>query len=201
MGSYVSRWFDPDILKAILGMGLLAIAYSLLRSPTVEVVKLLNENATKDKDAESSGGTRLVAADGEVFNYKVCGKWLGMVTASVGGFFTGMISTGLGELNSYFLLEKCKVPARVAVATSVFTVALTALSAATGHAIHIFQSGPDVLKQVFSFVIFTIPGVLVGGQIGPALSSRVSQHVLEKSLGILFILVSILTLGQLLLSR
>ena len=139
----------------------------------------------------------LTSAEGEQFVYKVCEKGMGAIVAAVGGFFTGMISTGLGELNSYFLLERCKVPSKVAVATSVFAVAFTALAAATGHVIQFLGSGPEVINQVFSFVIFTVPGVMIGGQIGPAFSSRVPQHVLEKVLGILFILISALTLGQL----
>jgi hypothetical protein len=31
-----------------------------------------------------------------------------------------MISTGLGELNGYLLLQSCRVPSKVAVATSAF---------------------------------------------------------------------------------
>lgn len=199
LGSFVSNWFDPNILKAILGLGLLAIAYSLLRSPHSEQDDSSGQPATADKREVPPGATTLTAADGETFVYQDCGKWFGRMVAAVGGFFTGMISTGLGELNSYFLLERCKVPSKVAVATSVFSVALTALAAATGHMIQFLGSGPEVLNQVFSFVIFTIPGVIIGGQIGPAFSSRVPQHTLEKTLGILFVLIAALTLGQLIL--
>ena len=53
--------------------------------------------------------------------------------AGTGGLFVGLISTGLGELNGYFLLRRCRVPSRVAVAIGVFIVAFTALSAAAGH--------------------------------------------------------------------
>lgn len=53
----------------------------------------------------------------------------GRLIAGVGGLFVGMISTGLGELNGYFLLQRCRVPSKVSVATSIFVVALTALSA------------------------------------------------------------------------
>ena len=38
-----------------------------------------------------------------------------------------MISTGLGEMNGYFLLQRCKVPSRVSVATNVSVVAVAAL--------------------------------------------------------------------------
>ena len=50
------------------------------------------------------------------------------------------------------------------------------------------------MSQVFRLVIFTVPsvliGVLIGGLIGPAISNRVPQHVLKKSLGGLFISIS-----------
>ena len=43
---------------------------------------------------------------------------------------------------------------------------------------------------------FTVPGVIIGGQLGPLVSSRMLQHTLERMLAILFILVAILTLGE-----
>ena len=119
------------------------------------------------------------------------------MVATVGGFFTGMISTGLGELNSYYLLQRCKVPGKVAVATSVFTVAFTAMAAATGHLINFASGGGETLGTVFGLVVFTAPGVVIGGQLGPYIATKISQHALKKSLGVLFILVASLMLGQL----
>ena len=109
----------------------------------------------------------------------------------------GMISTGLGELNSYFLLQKFKIPSKVAVATSVFTVAFTALVAATAHLISFISAGGETLSTVLNLVVFTVPGVIIGGQIGPFVATRISQHALEKTLGGLFVFVALLTLGQL----
>ncbi len=108
----------------------------------------------------------------------------------------GMVSTGLGELNGYFLLRRCRVPSRVAVATGVLVVAITALSAATVHLWRFVQTGGDTLGTVLSLCIFTVPGVIIGGQIGPAVATRISQHTLEKALGVLFILVAVLLLGK-----
>ena len=107
-----------------------------------------------------------------------------------------MISTGLGELNGYFLMQRCRVPSKVSVATSVFVVALTALSAASGHLIQFMQAGEEVLHLVFSIVIFTVTVVIPGAQLGSLVASRIPQHTLEISLGILFILVAFLTLGE-----
>ncbi len=116
--------------------------------------------------------------------------------AGLGGLFIGMISTGQGELNGYFLLQRCRVPSRVAVATSVFVVALTALVASTGHFIRFIQTGGSVLETVLSLVIFTVPGVILGGQLGARVASHISQRTLERGLGILFILVAALILGE-----
>jgi uncharacterized membrane protein YfcA len=107
-----------------------------------------------------------------------------------------MISTGLGELNGYFLLQRCRVPSKVSVATSVFVVALTALSAAAGHFVRFTQTRIEVLSTVFSIIIFTVPGVIIGAQIGSHIASRITQRKLERALGVLFIIVAALTLGE-----
>ncbi|HZD57384.1 MAG TPA: hypothetical protein VE136_11705, partial [Anaerolineales bacterium] len=46
---------------------------------------------------------------------------------------------------------------------------------------------------------FTVPGVIIGGQIGSLVAARIPQRVLEISLGMLFVLVAGLTLGQVVL--
>ena len=195
VGVVTSNYVNPNILKAILGMGLFAVAYSLLRSPALENVEGTDQQIENENKAGSMRS--LTSADGEQFCYTIRNKWMGAVVATVGGFFTGMISTGLGELNSYYLLQRCKVPGKVAVATSVFTVAFTAMAAATGHLINFVSGGGETLGTVFGLVVFTAPGVVIGGQIGPYIATKISQHALKKSLGVLFILVASLMLGQL----
>ena len=78
-------------------------------------------------------------------------------------------------------------------------VAVTALLASTGHFIQFVQTGGETLNTVLSIVVFTVPGVLVGAQLGSLVSTRISQHVLERSLAVLFILVALLTLGEVIL--
>ena len=195
VGVVTSNYVNPNILKAILGMGLFAVAYSLLRSPALENVEGTDQQIENENKAGSMRS--LTSADGEQFCYTIRNKWMGAVVATVGGFFTGMISTGLGELNSYYLLQRCKVPGKVAVATSVFTVAFTAMAAATGHLINFVSGGGETLGTVFGLVVFTAPGVVIGGQLGPYIATKISQHALKKSLGVLFILVASLMLGQL----
>ena len=46
-----------------------------------------------------------------------------------------------------------------------------------------------------SLVIFTVPGVVIGGHLGSPVASRISQNVLERALGILFLVVALLMLA------
>ncbi len=193
-GTWAAGYVPADILKTILGMGLIAIAVAFLRTPEKNEMKLLDDVIEEEYGGEK-GETCLVTREGKEICYTVCNRTEGRLIAGVGGMFIGMISTGLGELNGYFLLQRCRVPSAVAVATSVFVVAITALVASTGHFIKFVQTGGETLNTVLSLVIFTVPGVIIGGQLGPLVASRISQQTLERGLAILFIIVAVLMLG------
>jgi uncharacterized membrane protein YfcA len=192
LGAWLAPRAEPDLLKTILGMGLLAVGFSFLRAPDRGDVERL------DKAIEEAAGQRwttcLVDRGGRRFCYTVHENGVGGFFAAVGGLFEGLISTGLGELNGYFLLQRCKVPSPVAVATSVFVVAITAVSAAGGHLFRFVRTGGEVLDTVLSIVVFTIPGVILGAQIGARIASRIPQRTLERGLGILFGLIAAITL-------
>ena len=117
--------------------------------------------------------------------------------ASIGALFLGMVSTGLGQLNGFYLIQRCRVPSPVAIATSVFIVAITALIASIGHVIQFAQAGGEELQMVLNIVIFTVPGVLMGAQLGSIVATKLSQQKLERAMGILFIFVGLLIVGEL----
>ena len=198
LGTWLAGYIEPDILKVILGVGLFAVAASFLRAPKQSEVAHLDA-LIQQENRQVKAQTCLETASGERVCYTVCNRTEGSLISGLGATFMGMISTGLGEMNGYFLLQRCRVPSKVAVATSVFIVAITALAASTGHFIRFVQTGGAVLDTVLSLVIFTVPGVILGGQLGSRLASRISQHTLERSLGLLFIVVAGLTLGDVIL--
>ncbi len=192
IGAWLAGYVPADILKTILGVGLIVVAASFLRTPKQKDVVRLNNDIQEEYGLKSE--TCLVTREGERICYTVCNRVEGSLIAGLGGLFIGMISTGLGELNGYFLLQRCRVPSRISVATSVFVVAVTALVASTGHFVKFLNTGGETLNTVLSLVVFTAPGVMIGGQLGAAVSSRISQHTLERGLAILLILVALLTL-------
>ncbi len=198
LGTWLAGYVSPDILKTILGVGLFAVALSFLRAPDhTDVARL--DAATLEEYGGEPAETHIYTADGEDIHYKVCNRTEGRLIAGIGGLFVGLISTGLGELDEYFLVQRCRVPSKVSVATSVFVVAFTALSASAGHLVRFVQAGEETLTTVASIVVFTVPGVILGGQLGSRVSDRMPQRALERGLGILFVLVALLTLGEVVL--
>ncbi len=91
------------------------------------------DDAIKKEYGGAKAKTLLITADGEEIRYTVCNHTEGMILCGIGAMFMGMVSTGLGEMNGYFLLQRCRVPSKVSVATSVFVVAVTALATSAGH--------------------------------------------------------------------
>ncbi len=154
------------------------------------------DEAIEQEYGREKAETCLTTTEREQICYTICNKNEGRLIAGVGGLFVGMISTGLGELNGYFLLQRYRVPSKISVATSVLIVSLTVLFAARGHFIQFIQAGEEVLNIVLNIVIFTVPGVIIGAQVGSSIANRISQHALEFGLGILFIMVGTLTLSK-----
>ena len=193
VGVVAAHFIDADILKIILGMGLFAVAVSFLRAPDEEVEGALEEMAGEDPE---SAETCLVTAEGEEICYTVSNTTEGRLISGIGGLFVGMVSSGLGELNGYFLLQRCRVPSSVAVATSVFVVAITALIASTGHVYQVAQGGLTGLTTMGNLLLFTVPGVIIGAQLGPELAKRVSDRAMEIGLGCLFTITAGLLLFE-----
>ena len=193
VGVVVAHFADADILKLILGMGLFAVAVSFLRAPDEETEEMLDEMAHEDP---ASAETCLETAEGEEICYTVCNTTEGRLISGIGGLFVGMVSSGLGELNGYFLLQRCRVPSSVSVATSVFVVAITALIASAGHVYQVAQGGLTGLTTMGNLLLFTVPGVVIGAQLGPAVAKRVPDRVMEMFLGILFTITAGLLLVE-----
>ncbi len=59
--------------------------------------------------------------------------------------------------------------------------------------------GPDAMQTILSIVIFTVPGVIIGAQFGSQVAGRISQDMLERALGVLFIIVAAVTLAEVIL--
>ncbi|MBE9222537.1 sulfite exporter TauE/SafE family protein [Cyanobacterium stanieri LEGE 03274] len=199
VGTWFGNIIPADVLKGILAIGLFVIATSFLKSPDQHTLELLDEDI-KTTQEEKEPQTCITDKNGKTYCYTIYNRIEGSLLASIGALFLGMVSTGLGQLNGFYLLQRCRVPSPVAIATSVFIVAITALIASIGHVIQFAQAGGEELQMVFNIVIFTAPGVLIGAQFGSIVATKLSQEKLERAMGILFIFVTLLIMGELVIS-
>jgi len=187
VGAIGAGLVSDRILKGIFGIGLLVLSAFLIlvRSPEEcrpgdRPVPLIG------RKSKGKGTTVVQARDGSVYEYPTCWRPPGVLMAAAGGVLTGMISAGLPEISTTQLVVRCRVPPRVAIATSVFTLALVA---AVGAGIHALSAQP-----AWQVVGWSIPGVLIGSTIGSRVGKHLPARVMEKGLGVVFGGVGILVL-------
>lgn len=187
LGATAADMVPSRVLKTIFGVGLLILAVFLIvvRSPEEcepgdRAIPLI------DRKSEGRGTTVIQARDGTLYEYPTCWRLPGVLLAAVGGLLTGLISAGLPEISTTQLVVRCRVPPRVAIATSVFTLAVAAAAGAGIHALH--------AQPVWRVVGWSIPGVLIGSTIGSRLGKYLPGKIMEKALGVVFAGVGLLVL-------
>jgi len=134
---------------------------------------------------------------------KKCGKVTKVDTVakalvSSGGLLMGLISSGLGEINDYLFLKRMKLPTTKAAATSVFLVAMSAIVGVSSHAIFLINEGSINLMQVVAIIIFAVPGVIIGAQLGVFASQKINQKYMQYFLGGLFLFIGLIMITTIL---
>ena len=179
---------QEGLLKAAYALLMLALAPIIFRHhPPQEMV-------TEDDDKFEGSGREPVsvtAADGQVYNFKKPRQGVdGAATTGVGAFLTGLLGVGIGEVIMPQLVKRNHVPVPVAAATSVFTVIVVIAAASfTQVAALVAAGGANVVP--WNLVAYTIPGVIIGGQIGPRLQGKIAQRTMEKTIATLFAIIGL----------
>ena len=132
----------------------------------------------------------ITGADGTTYTFKAPRQGKGVFATGIGGFLTGLLGVGIGEVVMPQLVKANKVPIPVAAATSVFTVIVVVAAASfTQISALIAEGGFNAVP--WNVVVYTIPAGIIGGQIGPRLQGKVSQRAMEKSIAYLFLVIGI----------
>lgn len=190
VGSLLSHEADPDMLKIMYGILMLILAKIMLKRPSTNELKEINTKALHGDYKDIGHERKLTDNLGNTYKYHLCHPGRGRIFTAIGGFITGLMSVGIGEVVTPQLVKQCKMPVSVAAATSVFVIIIT-VSVASGT--HIFnlvnEGGIDAIP--WHLVIYTVPGVIIGGQIGSRLQGKFSAEMMEKMFGILFAVIGI----------
>ena len=168
----------------------LLASYSLLVA-VLAVVMWRNKPPTH---APSTGRARnaktITDSKGHQYTYQV--PSLGVrsyALTGLGAFLTGMVSVGIGEVTISKLTRK-GLPIAVAAATSVLVVIVTVAFASTTLAVQLVKAGGWTAVP-WNLLVYDIPGVLIGGQIGPRLQGKVAPHVMRRVIAVLFVFLAV----------
>lgn len=188
IGAMLAHRVPARTLKVIFGCGLLVLAGFLVLVPAPSKVEREGPGRNTEGEGETDvGETVIQTRDGAIYRYTTCWHIPSSLLAAVGGALTGLVSAGLPELSTTQLVVRCRVPPRVAVATSVFCLALTAT---LGAAIHAMSAQP-----AWHVVGWSIPGVLVGSTVGSRVGRHLPAGLMVKILGALFGAVGVLVVA------
>ena len=207
VGAVVADFFPGIVLKTIFGVGIIFVGTQIFTAwwgerrekmgKEIEKEQLELKDVTPDPDAKPYEKHVIVTSDGRRFEFSVFNRAVAAVYSTIGGAFLGMISVGLAELMEYQMVAKCRIPPPVAVATSIFMVVVAVLAASVGHVISFVSAGSETMLQVASISMFTAPGVLIGGQIGPFVQKIVPPETMKIVISIVFVVVGVFMLSTL----
>ena len=126
----------------------------------------------------------------------------GVVMTAAGALLTGLLGIGIGETVVPQLLSRHRVPHSVAAGTSVFVVLVTAVVAAGAQVYTLSrqwweqqQTGAVPSTGVpWPLVQYTVPGVMVGGQLGPRLQRWMVRDAakMQRLLAAVFLALGVL---------
>lgn len=195
-GASIAEHVPDDILKAIFGVGILFVGSQIFVAWYGERREQMGKQVETEQLQLSTGLAQHTITDksGREFKYNVFNKPVAAVYAGIGGAFLGMISVGLAELMEYQMVAKCRIPPPVAVATSIFMVVITVAAASVGHVVSFVAAGPSVMEQVLSIAMFTAPGVVIGGQLGPFVQKVAPPELMKVVISGVFLVVGLFML-------
>ncbi len=170
--------------------GILLAGYAILVG-VLAVVMWLNRPPPHLAEGGPDATIRSVI-DSRGHEYRYANPQLGLrsyALTSLGAFLTGMVSVGIGEVTISKLTRK-GLPIAVAAATSVLVVIVTVVFASTTLAVQLIRDGGWTAVP-WNLLLYDIPGVLIGGQIGPRLQGKIAPHTMRRAIAVLFIVLAV----------
>ncbi|KAL7534269.1 hypothetical protein ACHAXR_008962 [Thalassiosira sp. AJA248-18] len=199
---YVSS--SPILLQCLYATLMMSLATYLLLAPRPEELALeAEEGCSIDFENKPRDVRYITTADGTEFSYLSprSGSKRKFFATAAGGSLTGLLGVGIGEVILPQLVRGCCMPLPVAAGTSVAIVVTTAFTAASVQfftlAAGVEGDGSMVENLIavvpWSLVEYTVPGVLLGGQLAPFLASRgaFSDEDIEQFAATLFAVVGV----------
>lgn len=178
VGALMAHLVHDSVLLGSYAVLVAVLAFSIWRDH-----KVIEKTAYKQRVTATR---KLTDSRGETYVYDnpALAPW-DLIVTTVGAFLTGMVSVGIGEVTISQLTRK-GIPVAVAAATSVLVVIITIVFASTTLFAQLIQiEGWRAIP--WELLCYTIPGVLIGGQIGPRLQGLVPHRAMRRAISLLFV--------------
>lgn len=180
-----------NILKGAYGILMLALSYEILKfhGPAPEIGDDESAEALA-ADADRRPIREITDRTGHTYRFRAPRQGKGVAATGIGAFLTGLLGVGIGEVVMPQLVKRNHVPVPVAAATSV-TVVIVVVAASSFTLISTLVAQGGFQAVPWNVVVYTVPAVIIGGQIGPWLQGKIAQRTMEKAIAYLFVIVGI----------
>ena len=176
-GTLLAHHVNTQIILLLYGLLMFIVAYLLLTGHGEEIALL-----------EGGDLRKVIDHKGNVYQHNMYKAQ--KIPTAIGALLTGLVSVGIGEVVMPQLIKDGKIAVPVAAATSVLIVIITAFFASFTHIITLISEG-GVNAVPWNLVCYSIPGVLIGGQIGPHLQGKVPQKTMERTIALVFAVIGV----------
>ncbi len=204
VGRLVAYFVPGNGLLLVFGLVLIGLAFIIFREYQGEIrhTCLLCGDSLTAMRFESSDKTATSAAVADAptgkrqrprFNVAFGGMDRGIL--SIGGAFGGFVGVAIGEISNTFLSVRKQVPVKVATGTAALVLHITILSALATNVVIIY-SDFEMFRAKEIEIPWTIawilaPVVIIGGQIGSYINSKISDQALIRALMTAYVVIGV----------
>lgn len=184
----IAGWIASAYLQLLYAFMMLFVAYLLYSGAEDSGTPLpTGENSMP---ATAFGVERRTVDNlGNIYSYRFHPpRAVGGLVLAFGGFLTGLVGVGIGEVTIPLLVRRYRIPVAVAAATSILVVIVTVMSASFAQFVGLMAA--DRGGVPWHLILYTAPAVVIGGQIGPRLQGVIPERTVERVIATLFAAIS-----------
>ena len=174
IGTYLTVYLHGKTFRMIFSFLLLLVVYRMLGLP---MWKKNRTDLPKDVTVRN-----IVDARGISYQYSFS-QWKGNLLSFFVGTYSGLFGVGGGILHVPIMVGILSFPVHIATATSHFVLVITSLVST----IESIMLG----RLDFDYVLYLAIGVIIGAQVGAAISPKVNDRFLKFILAILLVITSV----------
>ena len=190
----ITGWVPTVYLQLIYGLMMVFIAYLLFKGEgPEEILEIDGEKQNHglfNRNPQQGELRKKVDNKGNEYQYRFHKPKFGIIPLGLGGFLIGLVGVGIGEVTIPLLVRRYRFPVAVAAATSILVVIVTVMSASFAQFLGLINQG-GINAIPWHLVMYTVPAVIIGGQIGPQLQGVIPAQTVERFIGVLFTIIAI----------